>query len=76
MTAPYRYADYTVSYRPLVDEVALGVRRSQRRAGISSFSSKPRFIYGARKTPFADDVVIWIYRMHQQESCHACQHTT
>ncbi len=67
MTQPYRYAPYTVQYRPLVDEIALGVRRSERRAGLSTISGKPRDIYGARKTPFADDVVMSLYRIHREE---------
>ncbi len=67
MTRPYSTRTATVTYVPLVDEAALVVRRTQRRAGLSTISGKPRAIYGARKTPFADDVVVGLYRLHREE---------
>ncbi len=73
MTQPYHYAPYTVRYVPWADEAVLLVRRTTRRAGLSTISGKPRDIYGARKTPFADDVVMSLYRIHSAERCETCR---
>lgn len=58
MTRPYQYRDYRVTYDAPVDECALLVRLSQRRAGISMVSGQPRAIYGKRATPLADHVLL------------------
>jgi hypothetical protein len=71
MTQPYRYQPYTVTYAPLLDEAVLVVRSTQRRAGIQLSIGKPRSIYGARKTPFTDDVVMSIARLHREERIDA-----
>jgi hypothetical protein len=72
MTQPYHYTDVTVRYMPLPDESALLVRRTQRRQGISTTSGKSRSIYGALKTPLADDLVMSLYRIHAAERCSTC----
>ncbi len=71
MTQPYRYAPYTVRYVPWTDEAVLLVRRTTRRAGLSTISGKPRNIYDRKRTPFTDDLVMSLYRMHREERIHA-----
>jgi hypothetical protein len=73
MTQPYRYQPFTVTYAPLLDEAVLVVRRTTRRAGLSTISGKPRNIYDRKRTPFADDVVVSIARLRREERIHASQ---
>ncbi len=72
MTQPYRYRDYQLQYICPSDEAALLVRLRQRRAGISTISWKPRSIYGARKTPFADHIVLTLYEWHREDRISTC----
>lgn len=65
MTLPYRYADYTVRYMPPSDEATLLARTTQRRRGLARLGV--RSIYGQRRTPIAEDVVVGIYRLHREE---------
>ena len=66
MTQAYRYQPFTVTFAPLPDESALLVSRTTRRAGLSLTSGKPRNIYERKRTPFAEDVVIGMYRLHRE----------
>jgi hypothetical protein len=71
MTQPYRYQPYTVHCEPVLDEDVLLVRRTTRRAGISTISGKPRMIYDRKRTPFTDDVVLSLARLHREERIDA-----
>ncbi len=66
MTQAYRYQPFTVTFAPLPDESVLLVWRTTRRAGLSTISGKPRSIYARKRTPFAEDVVIGMYRLHRE----------
>ena len=66
MSVPYRYLPYTITYDCPQDEAVLLVRRTTRRAGLSTISWKPRNIYDVRRTPFTDHLVLAIYEQRRE----------
>ena len=66
MTQPYRYQPFTVTYDCPQDEAVLLVRRTSRRAGLSTISGKPRNIYDVVSRPFTDHVLVAIHQLRRE----------
>ena len=71
MTRPYAYNDYTVTYDCPQDEAVLLVRRTTRRAGLSTISGKPRNIYDRRSQPFTEHFIIAVHELRPEARIHA-----
>ena len=67
MTAPYRYAPFTVTYAPLLCEDVLVVQTRFRRAALTKITRQRCSIYERKRTPFADDVVMGVARLRREE---------
>ncbi len=76
MSRPYREQTVGVQYFTPIFEATLLARTSQRRPGLlrsalAQGKMVMTLIYGYPSTPFADDVLIWMKRLHLEDAVKA-----
>lgn len=73
MSRPFRVLDATVRYRPLNCEAVLVARTTERRpavlrSALALGKMTMTAIYGFPPTPFSDDVLIGMKRLHLEDA--------
>lgn len=74
MSRPYREVEAMAHYYCPPDEGAVMARTTQRQPAVSRYSGRLRSMYGIPPTPFADDVMVSLYRLHRFDDARKTVH--